>query len=195
MDVCAWAENLGIICDDQRRFKVTWAWRINLSHSDNGNFGSVVTSPALRWFSWVWMAFSARFLQWDCGGTSWNSVSLPLKAFFNLVEILISRTHTSGVTPAVVNNWCVCSHDSVSADAVWFFTGAPMMWSASQWYPTGVHWLPQPDATGKQPSVRFWWAIVIVSHWAMCMQLDWLSHWEWLVLESDQRCHHHLMHC
>ena len=61
----AWADNLGFVLEDRKRFIVMFVCDISLSHSESGKFGSAPANAALRCFLNVCIARSARLL-WCC---------------------------------------------------------------------------------------------------------------------------------
>ena len=66
----AWADNLGFVLEDRKRFIVMFVCNISLSHSESGKFGSAHANEALRFFLNVYIVCSAGLLRCFYGGTS-----------------------------------------------------------------------------------------------------------------------------
>ena len=79
-----------------RRFSVNTHCGNKRSYSCIGKFGSTVTNPALKWFLKVWIALSALFARWICGGTNWSSTPALSMACLRSLEISLSMTHVLG---------------------------------------------------------------------------------------------------
>ena len=99
-NTCAYAERLGLMRDARNRFSVMSAWGRSLSQRDIGNSGSVVQSPAIKWFFSVRIARSAAFARCTPGGTSCIWMLLFAIKSCNIVEHSLSKRCSCGRRPA-----------------------------------------------------------------------------------------------
>ena len=66
----AYADNDWFRRAERSKFNVILHCGRSRSHSREGNCGSHVYKPAIRWFLYVRIARSAAFRRWMCGGTN-----------------------------------------------------------------------------------------------------------------------------
>ena len=151
------ADIVGTAFDWCSKFSVNIVWGNNLSHNLTGNVSSTPARTDLKWLLKVWIARSARFLQWL---SLIGSCNFSWFSFLNSAEALLSKICVLGFTvldavSCVHNVWYALIIDCSDL----FFIG-----SASIKFPltstsTIIYWFPLLDVARNRPV----WSVCIVS--------------------------------
>ena len=68
---CAWADNVWLVLEGWRMFRLIKDWATNLHYKLRGKFGSVEHKSAINWFLKVWISFSSQLRRWRPEGINW----------------------------------------------------------------------------------------------------------------------------
>ena len=100
-----WADIFGFRRAGRNMLSVVVACGMSRSQRWVGKVGSVLQSPAIKWFFHVRMARSAALRRCMCGGTSWKSTSLVRLNAFKALDASLSNQWICGRKPLLVRCW------------------------------------------------------------------------------------------
>ncbi len=98
-----YAETVGVTMDHRNMMRVCSAWGNNQSQRCSGKLVLVPLNMLMKWALKVEIAFSAKFLWWSCGGTSWYVVSFFLIVALNSSKHSLSVMWCLGMIPALLS--------------------------------------------------------------------------------------------
>ena len=117
-----------------------------------GNFSSVPQRTDTKWSLNTWIAFSAAFLRWSLGGTSWYFISLAVIAFLKSAEHSLSRMWIVGrcslsrsLSKMRLYAWIIVP------DVRLRIGSAKMLPEMLMSYATMTYWFPLNDCDGNLP--------------------------------------------
>ena len=99
-------ERSGFTHNGGSKLRVVVACGSKRHHRCIGKDGSVLARPEIKWSLNVAIALSAAFIQWRCGGTSWNDMPLERKCSLSFSGHSLSNICTCGVNPLLLRYLC-----------------------------------------------------------------------------------------
>jgi hypothetical protein len=124
-------------------------WCTNWHHKCIGKWPSVVASPATKWDLNVWIARSAAFRLWICGGTSWYVMLFCFRKDFTAVEALLSIIWKFGLSPASVSCLYRTVYALTASASAFVFIGSANIAFPSYSYNTNMYLFPLLDVVGN----------------------------------------------